>query len=231
MQRPAESAGNRAQIEIAFAGARLVLDARGAAYLPKTSTLIVSDLHLEKGSYFAARGVPVPVCDTRETLDRLADVVAAYKPSQVVCLGDSFHDRSAGVRLCADDLAELARIARHVPDWVWVSGNHDPQPPDGLTGRGTFRLDMDRLTLSHQPVEPQAGQIVGHYHPKLKFWLKGHKVAGPCFVAGDDLLVMPAFGAFTGGLQVTRDAPWPGLLGPSWRQYLIFNAQLWPVSP
>ena len=229
--QPAESAGERARIEIAFAGALLVLDARGAAYLPNTDTLIVSDLHLEKGSYFAARGVPVPVCDTRETLARLSDVVAVYNPAQVVCLGDSFHDRGARGRLCADDLAELAQIAGRIADWVWVSGNHDPHAPQGLAGRSSSRLKIAGLTLTHQPATVTGAQIIGHYHPKLKFRLKGHKVAGPCFVVGDDLLVMPAFGAFTGGLQVTRDAPWPELLGPHWRQYLIFNNQLWPVSP
>jgi len=228
--RPAEAVSDRARIETAFAGVPLVLDARGAAYLPDADTLIVSDLHLEKGSYYAARGVPVPVCDTRETLRRLADVIAAYSPARVVCLGDSFHDRSARGRLCTDDFAELTRIARHVPDWVWVSGNHDPQPPDGLTGRSAPRLDIAGLTLAHQPVDAADAQIIGHYHPKLKFRLKGHKVTGPCFVAGAERLVMPAFGAFTGGLRVTRDAPWPGLLGADWRQYLIFQDQLWPVS-
>jgi DNA ligase-associated metallophosphoesterase len=144
--RPAEAVSDRARIETAFAGVPLVLDARGAAYLPDADTLIVSDLHLEKGSYFAARGVPVPVCDTRETLRRLADVIAAYNPEQVVCLGDSFHDRSARGRLCTDDFGELTRIAGQVPDWVWVSGNHDPEPPDGLTGRGAARLEIAGLT-------------------------------------------------------------------------------------
>jgi len=226
----AEAVSDRARIETTFAGVALVLDARGAAYLPDADTLIVSDLHLEKGSYYAARGVPVPVCDTRETLRRLADVVAAYNPAQVVCLGDSFHDRSARGRLCAEDFAELTRIARHVPDWVWVSGNHDPLPPDGLTGRSLSRLEVGGLTLSHQPFDGPGAQVIGHYHPKLKFRLKGHKVTGPCFVAGGVMLILPAFGAFTGGLQVTRGEPWPGLLGPDWRQYLIFNDQLWPVS-
>ena len=231
MPQPAEALKGRGRVEIAFAGVPLVLDARRAAYLPGDDTLIVSDLHLEKGSYFAARGVPIPVCDTRETLARLAAVVAAYRPARVVCLGDSFHDRWAGGRLCAGDRGELARIARDVADWVWISGNHDPQAPDGLAGRSAARLDIAGLILAHQPVAAANAQIIGHYHPKLKFRLKGHKVAGPCFVAGDDLFVMPAFGAFTGGLQVTRDSPWPDLLGPHWRQYLIFNDQLWSVSP
>jgi DNA ligase-associated metallophosphoesterase len=228
--QPAEARSERARVEIAFAGVRIVLDARGAAYLPASDTLIVSDLHLEKGSYFAARGVPVPVCDTRETLRRLANVVAAYNPAQVVCLGDSFHDRSARGRLCADDFAELTRIAGDVAEWVWVSGNHDPKPPEDVTGRSTSRHEVGGLTLSHQPVEAPGPQIIGHYHPKLKLRLKGHKVTGPCFVAGGNTLILPAFGAFTGGLQVTRGDPWSGLLGAHWRQFLIFNDQLWPVS-
>jgi len=227
--RPVEPQSERARIQIAFAGVTLVLDARGSAYLPRADTLIVSDLHLEKGSYFAARGVPVPVCDTPETLRRLADVVAAYRPACVVCLGDSFHDRRARERICTEDRAALAALAEGVADWVWVSGNHDPEPPDGLTGRSAAHLDIAGLTLAHQPVAAVGAQIIGHYHPKLKFRLKGHKITGPCFVAGAERLVMPAFGAFTGGLRVSRDAPWPDLLGPDWRQYLIFNDQLWPV--
>ncbi len=230
MPRPAEAVSDRARIEIAFAGVPLVLDARGGAYLPDADTLIVSDLHLEKGSFYAARGVPVPVCDTRETLRRLAEIVAAYRPARVVCLGDSFHDRRARGRLCAEDRAALAALAEGVADWAWVSGNHDPEPPDGLTGRSAPCLHIAGLRLSHQPMQAQGGQIIGHYHPKLKFRLKGHKITGPCFVAGAERLVMPAFGAFTGGLRVTRDAPWPNLLGADWRQYLIFNDQLWPVS-
>ncbi len=230
MPQPAEAQSERARIEITFSGAPLVLDARGAAYLPDADTLIVSDLHLEKGSYFAARGVPVPVCDTRETLARLADVAAAYSPKRIVCLGDSFHDRRARERLSPEDRAALAALAEGVADWVWVSGNHDPEPPDGLTGRSAAHLDIAGLTLAHQAVAAAGAQIIGHYHPKLKFRLKGHKVAGPCFVASDGLLIMPAFGAFTGGLQVTRGDPWADLLGAHWRQYLIFNDQLWPVS-
>ncbi|WP_170144366.1 ligase-associated DNA damage response endonuclease PdeM [Dichotomicrobium thermohalophilum] len=230
MPRPAEAVSDRTRSQIAFAGVPLVLDARGGAYLPEADTLIVSDLHLEKGSYYAARGVPVPVCDTRETLRRLAEIVAAYSPARVVCLGDSFHDRSARGRLSSADQAGLADIAKDISDWVWVNGNHDPEPPDGLTGRGAARLDLAGLTLAHQPVEAPGAQIIGHYHPKLKLRLKGHKITGPCFVAGAKRLVMPAFGAFTGGLRVTRDAPWPDLLGTDWRQYLIFNDQLWPVS-
>ncbi len=230
MPQPAEARSERARIEIGFAGLRIVLDARGAAYLPDADALIVSDLHLEKGSYFAARGVPVPVCDTRETLRRLANVVAAYNPAQVVCLGDSFHDGGAGARLTPHNRATLARLAQSVPDWMWVSGNHDPQAPEDMAGNAPKRLNLAGLTFSHQPVDAPGAQIIGHYHPKLKLRLKGHRVAGPCFVAGADRLVMPAFGAFTGGLQVTREDPWSGLLGAHWRQFLIFNDKLWPVS-
>jgi len=226
----AEAVSDRARIETTFAGVALVLDARGAAYLPDADTLIVSDLHLEKGSYYAARGVPVPVCDTRETLRRLADVVAAYNPAQVVCLGDSFHDGGAGGRLTQDNRSALANLVRGVADWIWVSGNHDPHVPRGLMGHGAGQMALCGLTLAHKPVHAPDPQIIGHYHPKLKFRLKGHKVTGPCFVVGGVMLILPAFGAFTGGLQVTRGEPWPGLLGPDWRQYLIFNDQLWPVS-
>lgn len=230
MPRPAEAVVNRRRVEITFASVPLVLDARGAAYVPQADTLIVSDLHLEKGSYHAARGVPVPVCDTRETLRRLAEVIAAYRPARAVSLGDSFHDRAAGERLRNEDREALARLGRSVSEWVWVSGNHDPEPPDGLAGYSAKRLVIAGITLAHLPVAEAGPQIIGHYHPKLKFRLEGHKVGGPCFVASGTTLVMPAFGAFTGGLQVTRDAPWSDLLGSSRRHYLIFNGQLWPLS-
>jgi len=228
--RPVEAQSERTRIEIAFAGVPLVLDARGAAYLPRADTLIVSDLHLEKGSFYAARGVPIPVCDTRETLRRLTDLVAAYQPDRLVCLGDSFHDGGAGARLMHENRAALTTLAQGVADWVWVSGNHDPKAPQNMAGRAAKRLDLAGLSLSHQPADAPGAQIIGHYHPKLKFRLKGHKVAGPCFVAAEDTLIMPAFGAFTGGLEVKRGEPWSALLGAHWRQYLIFNNQLWPVS-
>jgi len=228
--QPVEPQSERTCVEIAFAGVPLVLDARGAAYLPRADTLIVSDLHLEKGSFYAARGVPIPVCDTRETLRRLTDLVAAYQPDRLVCLGDSFHDGGAGARLMHENRAALTTLAQGVADWVWVSGNHDPKAPDAMAGRAAKRLDLAGLSLSHQPVDAPGAQIIGHYHPKLKFRLSGHKITGPCFLAGDDMLILPAFGAFTGGLEVKRGKPWSALLGAQWRQYLIFNNQLWPVS-
>ncbi len=99
----------------------------------KQSLLVVSDLHLEKGSSFAARGVLLPPYDTVATLGRLAAVIARHDPRMVIALGDSFHDRTAHDRLSAPDREALTAMqARR--DWIWISGNHDPALPSDLGG-------------------------------------------------------------------------------------------------
>src|SRR6185369_2599157 len=100
-------------------------DVSGALYWDEQRLLVVSDLHLDKGSSFAARGVLLPPYDTAATLGRLAAVVACYAPRMVIALGDSFHDRDAHGRLAPADRDTIASLqARR--EWIWIAGNHDP---------------------------------------------------------------------------------------------------------
>lgn len=190
------------QLGLDLNGVALIADLSGALLWPATKTMIVADLHLEKASAFAARGQPLPPYDSRETLDRLAAVLRRARPERVVCLGDSFHDGGGPGRLGAAERRALAGLAAG-RDWLWLSGNHDPDPPDGLPGRAAADLVEGGLVLRHQAVVGAAAEISGHYHPKAALVRHGTRLVGRCFVADGRKLILPAFGALTGGLAVT----------------------------
>jgi DNA ligase-associated metallophosphoesterase len=164
--------------------------------------LVVSDLHLEKGSSYAARGQMLPPYDTRATLQRIAALVAHLKPVTVISLGDSFHDRSARPRMAQDDVL-LVRSLTDAADWVWIEGNHDPKPPDDLGGRMASELKLGPLVFRHEPTEgPACGEIAGHLHPCARVVGRARSVRTRCFASDGERLVMPAYGALTGGLNV-----------------------------
>ncbi len=186
---------------IAVAGAELVADPAGALYWPEHGLLAVADLHLEKGSSFAARGVLLPPYDTAATLSRLALLIARYAPRIVIALGDSFHDGGGPARLGADDRAAL-RAMQHGRDWIWIAGNHDPDPADRIGGRFVSALALGTLTFRHEPQEDACGEIAGHLHPVARVASRGRAVSRRCFASDSRRVVMPAFGAYTGGLNV-----------------------------
>ena len=200
-----KNGGNGAKITAN--GAALLADPSGALIWPARSTLVVADLHLEKGSAFAARGQLLPPYDTRATLARLEALAARHRPERVVCLGDSFHDGAAAGRLGAGDRARLRRLAAG-RDWIWIAGNHDPAPPDDLGGRGLEELVDGPLVFRHQARAngTPAGEVSGHYHPKASVHLRPRRITAPCFVTDGRRLVLPAFGAYTGGLNVLDPA-------------------------
>jgi hypothetical protein len=192
---------------IQFHGTSLLADASGALVWPDERTLVVADLHLEKGSSFARRGVMLPPYDTRAALDRLERAAALHDARRIVCLGDSFHDGEAAARLDEGDARRLSRLATSV-EWIWIAGNHDPAPPAALGGRvvsGDLRLGP--LVFRHV-AEPlfAAGEISGHYHPKASLDVRGRRLSGRCFVVDEYRLVLPAFGAYAGGLDVFEPA-------------------------
>jgi uncharacterized protein len=180
----------------------LFADPAGALYWPETKTLIVADLHLEKGSAYAAKGVMLPPYDTRATLGGLQRLIRRYTPERVVCLGDSFHDTKAAERIAGPDREFLARLMADL-DWVWVLGNHDPGIPPALGGRAVTEVASGRLILRHAPAGPilSPGEIVGHFHPKACVTTSVGRVVAPCFAHDGRRMVMPAFGAYTGGLD------------------------------
>lgn len=197
-------------LKIRVAGEACVLRCSGALWVVEHRTLIASDLHLEKGSAFAVRGQMLPPYDSPATLAKLEAEIEALDPARVVLLGDSFHDSKAVDRLSTDDQAWIARLAAG-RDWVWLEGNHDlvalASALDALPGRVVTTMVLGALTLIHEP-QPDApmGEIAGHLHPAARVAAHGRSVRRPCFVTDGRRLVMPAFGAFTGGLDVRHAA-------------------------
>jgi DNA ligase-associated metallophosphoesterase len=194
-------------IPIQLNGASLLAEASGALWWPDEGTLIVADLHFEKGSSFAASGQFLPPYDTVETLSRLDDAARRHGLKRVICVGDSFHDGDGPARLAAEDKARLRRLT-DACDWVWIAGNHDPHPPNHLGGRMVAgELAIGPLVLRHiARADAAPGEISGHYHPQSSVRVRGRRLAGPCFIHDRRRLVMPAFGAYTGGLDIEDDA-------------------------
>ena len=189
----------------ALAGVELRLDPSGAAWWPEQRLLIVADLHLEKGSAFARRGVLLPPYDTHATLTRLESLVDRVRPRTIVSLGDAFHDGRAVETLDESAARRLRRLIAAVR-WVWVAGNHDPRPPPGLGGEAVSELLLDGLALRHLADRADRPRLAGHLHPKARVAGSGRSLTRPCFVGDGRLLVLPAFGAFTGGLNVLDPA-------------------------
>jgi DNA ligase-associated metallophosphoesterase len=192
------------------AGAEVRLRPSGALWLEAEATLVVADLHLEKGSSYARRGQMLPPYDTRETLARLEAEVAALAPRVLVLLGDSFHDHDSEGRLDAADAARLAALAIG-RTLVWVVGNHDADGPAALPGERAAELSIAGLTLRHEP-QPGAGgaEVAGHLHPAAKVRSSLGAVRRRCFATDAQRLVLPAFGAYAGGLNL-RDPAFLGL--------------------
>jgi len=192
--------------DIAINGTSLTALQEGGLLWAKTGTLIVSDLHLEKGSSFARTGQMLPPYDSRATLTRLSNLIAQHAPSRVICLGDSFHDASAAGRMLPEDRAELVRMTRQA-DWIWITGNHDPNPPADIGGEIFHEWTEGPLVFRHESaLERGAGEISGHYHPKASLQTRIRRLSAPCFVEDGSRLIMPAFGSFTGGLSVSDPA-------------------------
>jgi uncharacterized protein len=215
---------------ITLAETALLADPTGALFQPDSATLIVADLHLEKGSHFARRGQFLPPYDTRATLERLARVVRRFRPARVVCLGDSFHDAEAGARLDPADRDHLKRLVA-AQAWTWIVGNHDREIPDGLGGEVADVFEVGRLRLKHLPgPAPAQGEVCGHLHPKANVATRGGRITAACFVTDGTRLVMPAFGAYAGGLDCL-DPAISGLFGrQGFRALLLGRERLHLVS-
>lgn len=227
---PAPEAPVTGGLVVTVAGERLVLDPAGAAYAPDAGALLVADLHFEKGSSLAARGGAfLPPYDTRATLERLERLIAGRQPDRVVALGDSFHDMGAGGRMATQDRAHLARLVAGVEDWLWITGNHDPEPPVGLGGRAARTEQIGALTLRHEPEPgPALGEVAGHLHPCAKVAGLGRAVRRPCFATDGSRLILPALGAYTGGLNL-RDQAYSALFSNDLVACVLGEGRVWPV--
>lgn len=183
-----------------------VADPSGALFEPEARLLVIADLHLEKGSAFAARGVLLPPWDTRATLRRLAEVIGRLQPHVIVALGDSFHDAGGPARLDPEDRALLASLRRG-RDWLWVTGNHDPHIPPELGGVAAARFQHRDIILRHEPGDGADGaELCGHLHPVARLRVQGRSLRRRCFAFGPQRCVLPAFGAYAGGLNVRHAA-------------------------
>ncbi len=201
---PLSGGGKERKCGIVVAGTALIADPAGALYWPEHGLLAVADLHLEKGSSFAARGMLLPPYDTATTLLRLARLIAHYAPRCVVCLGDNFHDGGGPARLGDSDRQFLRGLQRG-RDWIWIAGNHDPEPAANIGGVFEAALAIGPLAFRHLPGGAE-GEIAGHLHPVARVAHRGRAVSRRCFAADATRMVMPAFGAYTGGLNVRDEA-------------------------
>jgi DNA ligase-associated metallophosphoesterase len=216
---------------IHLAGERLMLDPAGFVAWPAQQLLAFADLHLEKGSHFASRGRMVPPYDTRETLDRLALALRRWKPARLVLLGDSFHDATGCARLALADAAMLRRLLDGL-EVIWVLGNHDPVGPEGLPGMVAEQWRLGPLTFRHVAQPGAAGELSGHFHPKTTAPTRAGGVTRPCFLADARRLLLPAFGAYTGGLDIA-DPAIAALFPRGGRAFLLGRERLFsfPAGP
>jgi uncharacterized protein len=203
-------------------------DLSGALFWDEQRLLVVSDLHLEKGSSFARRGVLLPPYDTAATLGRLGAAIARHAPRMVIALGDSFHDRAAHQRLSAPDRDAIAalQVGR---DWIWISGNHDPALPSDLGGVVASEVAIGPIAFRHEPTGA-TGEIAGHLHPKARVSARGRSMERRCFACDGERAVMPAFGAYTGGLSI-RDAAFAKIFqAAGFMAHLLGDARLHSIA-
>lgn len=205
-----------------FAGQELLLGASRALYWPAERALLIADLHLEKASFYARHGQMLPPYDSRETLERVAQLIRETGARRVFCLGDNFHD-AAGVDRLEPHAAGMLNALTCATDWVWITGNHDANLSGVCGGTPVEELTVSGLILRHRAIPGEGGaEVSGHFHPRLRLTVKGRSIVRPCAVLATPALeadraptklVLPAFGALTGGMDaadpVIRDAMQP----------------------
>lgn len=208
----------------------LVPDLSGALWLPEERTLVVADLHLEKGSAYAARGVMLPPYDSTATLAALAAAIGRHQPVRVIALGDSFHDRDAENRLAPETRAALGALQQG-RDRLWIAGNHDPAISRAMGGESAAEIVLAGVTLRHEPTASEGGyEIAGHLHPAAKVRMRGRAIRRRCFALSAQRCVMPAMGAYAGGLNL-RDAAFRPLFRSGLSAHLLGDGRLFRIDP
>lgn len=229
LNEPSPFRGKRGE-DIVLCGKVLSTDPSGALFWAAQSTLIVADLHLEKGSAAAGGGRLLPPYDTRSTLHTLAAVMDRYDPDRVIALGDSFHDEEAADRLPHVDRERL-RILGQGRDWYWITGNHDPVLPDWLEGKVCPVLNLDGIRFRHEPEKGAASrEVAGHLHPAARLTRRGASVRRKCFVSNGARLVLPAFGAYAGGLNVLDQAFEPLFGAAEFHVWMLGRQDVYPLA-
>ncbi|MGE4430727.1 MAG: ligase-associated DNA damage response endonuclease PdeM [Sphingobium sp.] len=178
----------------------------GALWWPAERALLVADLHFEKARFYAATGQYLPPYDSIETARLLATQVAEQGARRVICLGDSFHDAAGALTLPDEARAILAGIEARIDEWIWITGNHDESAAFSF-GRSVADLTLRGLALRHEAVaDCPLPELSGHFHPKIRLRARGQSIARRCFLMNGTKLILPAFGALTGGLDVRHPA-------------------------
>lgn len=177
-------------------GADLRLMPSGALWWPDRRLYAAGDLHLGRSLRLARRGgALLPPYETEETLARLDADIAALAPARVLCLGDSFDDDAAAGEIDERHALWLLRLMAG-RDWVWIAGNHDPAPA-GVGGRHLAVWREDGVAFRHAADRAETGaEVSGHVHPAVR--LAGR--SRPAFATDGRRLILPAFGAYTGGM-------------------------------
>ena len=188
-------------VRFSFAGHELMALPQGALFWPARRALLVADLHLEKASWFARLGQMLPPYDSIATLADLTALAASTRAQEIWCLGDSFHDRHGCDRL-PERAREMLTALTSTLRWTWITGNHDPGFADHCGGDILGEAQVDGLILRHEAdAADLRPELSGHFHPKLRITHRGRQVSRRCFVATQRKLILPAFGALTGGLD------------------------------
>lgn len=196
-------------VPLSFSGREFVPLVEGALFWPARRALLVADLHLEKASWFARAGQMLPPYDSVATLSILKAILERLEAREIWCLGDSFHDREGCERLPAGARSLLESMT-DTAAWTWITGNHDPGIADACGGRVEPEVELDGLLLRHEADSGETRpELSGHFHPKLRLTLRGRRLSRRCFVISERKMILPAFGALTGGL----DAGSPAILG------------------
>ncbi len=210
MNAPLISTKCRTTASCTLAGMEAVLDMSGALYLTEGRILVVADMHLEKGTSGARRGIFLPPYDSQITLNLLSRTVTTYAPERVIFLGDSFHDAHAPLRLDTGCLDTLTTISKSC-ELVWVTGNHDPEIPQSIAAMCISELSFSGLHFTHIPeLSTHTPQVSGHLHPVVTVTGRGRSMRRRCFATDGSRMILPAFGAYTGGLNV-KDKAFDGL--------------------
>lgn len=194
-------------LDFLCAGERLEALSSGALHWPARRLIAVADLHLEKGSSYAVNALKLlPRHDTRQTLAALGKLIEVLRPETVVCLGDSFHDRDAVARLPKVERLEIERLTS-LTQFIWIAGNHDPAPPPDGWGRVAEQIADAPLIFRHEAVfGPADGEVSGHYHPVAALSIRGRGLRRRCFLTDGRRVILPAFGAYAGGLNALDPA-------------------------
>jgi len=177
-----------------------------ALFWPREQALLVADLHLEKASFFARHGQMLPPYDSRETLARVADAIRQSGARRVFALGDNFHDNDGPARLEPHAAGMLAALTRAV-DWVWITGNHDAALTSGAEGTIADEIEVGGVILRHRARGGERrAEVSGHFHPRVTVTVRGRRIARACVIGSETRLILPAFGALTGGMNAADPA-------------------------